>query len=195
MTTDTDPAKDWQGNDLQCASCANHALSEAGRCQLQHACVEDCYAKRIDRFFDWNPDLAKDYLTHAYFEVRAVAAKHADVFHLPRLMNDPDETVRWSIAQRLPQRHLLLMRADPNREVRIRVAARLEESHLGSMLQDEDYYVRQVVARRLPPGMLVMMMNDRDAQVRLTVARRSVGEPSLGCIFKRVMIYGRPRRN
>jgi HEAT repeat protein len=178
MTTDSEPAKDWQGNDLRCADCANHALSQTERCRLQHACVEDRYAKRIDRFFDLNPELAKDYLDHSYFEVRAVAAKHTDVFHLPGLMNDPDETVRWSVAMRLPQRYLLAMRTDPNREVRIRVAARLDESHLGSMLNDDDYYVRQVVARRLPAGMLILMMNDPDPQVRLTVARR-LGEESL----------------
>ncbi|MBZ0097343.1 MAG: hypothetical protein K8H75_18470 [Sulfuricella sp.] len=96
--TDIDEAMDWQGNELHCADCQNRAISDAGRCQLLHACVQDRYAKRIDRFFEWNPTLAVEYLAHPYFEVRAVAAKHVDVFHLPRLINDPDETVRWSAA-------------------------------------------------------------------------------------------------
>ncbi|EQD58189.1 LRV FeS4 cluster domain-containing protein, partial [mine drainage metagenome] len=89
------------------------------------ACVEDRYAKRIDRFFDWNPGTAKNYLGHPYFEVRAVAAKHVEVELLPLLMSDRDETVRWSVALRLPINYLIEMRSDPDREVRIRVAARL----------------------------------------------------------------------
>ncbi|MBI5750896.1 MAG: hypothetical protein HZA59_01955 [Hydrogenophilales bacterium] len=101
MMTDADPPKNWQGNDLHCAGCANLVLSQAGRCQLLHACVEDRYAKRIDRFFDWNPDIAKDYLAHAYFEVRAFSVKHADVFHLPALMIDPDWRVRYEVVSRM----------------------------------------------------------------------------------------------
>ena len=69
---------------------------------MGHACVMDRYAPRIDRFFAWNPQLANEHLEHPYFEVRAVAARHADVFRLVSMVRDPDETVRWSVAQRLP---------------------------------------------------------------------------------------------
>ena len=180
---DTDEAKDWHGEDLVCDMCENSALSQAGKCQLRQACVQDRYAKRIDRFFDWNSDLAKDYLTHPYFEVRAVAAKHADVFHLPQLMKDPDETVRWSLAMRLPQRYLMMMRTDPDREVRIRVVARLDESQLGTMINDTDYYVRQVIARRISESKLVLLMHDPDPEVRVIVARR-IGEDMLVRMIK-----------
>lgn len=33
--TDIDEALDWQGNELRCADCSNHALSEAWRRQLE----------------------------------------------------------------------------------------------------------------------------------------------------------------
>ena len=73
-------------------------------------------------FFETNPALADDYLAHPHFEVRAVAARYATIFLLPRLLQDPDETVRWCAAQRLPKRYLLPLRMDPHREVRIRIA-------------------------------------------------------------------------
>ncbi|HEY9198124.1 MAG TPA: 4Fe4S-binding leucine-rich repeat protein, partial [Gammaproteobacteria bacterium] len=148
------PPVDWQGCALDCAACACHGLLEASRCRIGHACVFDRYAKRIDRFFSWNPELARDYLDHPYFEVRAVAAKHVDVFHLPQLIHDPDETVRGSAAVRLPPKYLLALVYDPHREVRIRVAARLDPHELHAMIHDADYYVRQVVARRIPEGLL-----------------------------------------
>ena len=46
------------------------------------SCVHDRYAKRIDRFFGTNPNLAIQYINHPYFEVRAVAAKYLDLFHV-----------------------------------------------------------------------------------------------------------------
>ena len=103
-------ALDWRGNEIGCEACAHRDRLAAGHCRLRHACVNDRYARRIDRFFAWNPELANDYLDHPYFEARAVAAKHADVFHLPRLLNDPEATVRWSAAHRLPARYLLRLR-------------------------------------------------------------------------------------
>ncbi|MHB1229941.1 MAG: 4Fe4S-binding leucine-rich repeat protein [Halothiobacillus sp.] len=106
MTSESAQAVDWQGRAFDCQGCADEA-KPAGRCTLMQACVRDRYAKRIDRFFSWNPGLAKDYLDHPYFEVRACAVRHADVFHLPSMMDDPDETVRWSTAQRLTRRYLL----------------------------------------------------------------------------------------
>ena len=143
-----------------------------GRCAFMHACVNDRYARRIDRFFAWNPSLANDYLAHPHFEVRAIAAKFADVFLLPPLLADPDEAVRWNAVLRLPRRYLLLLRNDPHREVRIRVASLLEGADLSPMMRDPDYCVRIQAARRISPEMLPAMMADEEAEVRRVVASR-----------------------
>src|SRR5271167_2571309 len=123
MTNDIDEARDWLGSEIDCGSCAHRELSATGGCRLKHACVNDRYARRIDRFFDWNPALANSYVTHAHFEVRAIAAKHASIFLLPSLLDDPEETVRWNAARRLPKRLVLRLRTDVHREVRIRIAS------------------------------------------------------------------------
>ncbi len=150
MTTDDiDEAIDWQGCEVQCEGCVHAELLAAGRCQLKHACVHDRYARRIDRFFDWNRALANGYLAHPHFEVRAIAAKTADVFRLPPLLKDPDETVRWNAVRRLPRNYLLKLIGDPHREVRIRIANLLSGDDLKPMMTDRDYYVRLVAARRL----------------------------------------------
>lgn len=166
------PSVDWLGQALDCATCDNRGLLAEGKCQPAFSCVFDRYAKRIDRFFRWNPALANNYLEHPYFEVRAVASRSADVFRLVGLMYDPDETVRLHVALRLPQRLLAELRADPDREVRIRVAHRLDASLLGGMVDDPDYFVRQLVAQRLPLPLLPRMARDPDREVRLVVAAR-----------------------
>ena len=174
MRNDIDESRDWQGQLLECARCERQIGQLEGHCQLGHACVHDRYARRIDRFFRWNPDLAREYLKHPYFEVRAVAARYVEVFLLPQMLADPDETVRQSVALRLPvhSRHLLELRKDPHREVRVRVAERLGFKDLPSMMGDSDYYVRQIVARRLPAGYLPGMLHDPDPEVRKVLARR-----------------------
>src|SRR5271169_2423143 len=100
MTTeiqnDINEARDWQGKEVCCDSCPHRELLSKSQCRLRLACIEDRYARRIDRFFEWNPEIANASLDHPYFEVRAVAAKYADVVQLPQLLDDPDETVRWS---------------------------------------------------------------------------------------------------
>ena len=106
--------------------CPHRNLLASKLCRPQHACIQDRYARRIDRFLHWNPSLANDYVSHPHFEVRAIAAKSADLFRLTALLDDPEETVRWNAAIRLPYRYLLRMRSDPHREVRIRVAAKLQ---------------------------------------------------------------------
>jgi hypothetical protein len=176
MTSDIDEAIDWQGREIQCGACAHRELLAKGGCSLKHACVHDRYARRIDRFFTWNPALANDYLDHDHFEVRAIAAKFADVFRLPPLLADPDETVRWNAVRRLPNRYLLLLRNDPHREVRIRVASLVDEADLVPMMRDADYYVRLVAARRVAPDQLPAMMADEEAEVRRIVASRIEGE-------------------
>ncbi len=148
---DIDEAIDWLGCAVSCEGCEHHDLLAVERCRPKHACVHDRYARRIDRFFSWNPELANRHLDHPYFEVRAIATKSADLFRLPALLADPDETVRWNAARRLPHRYLLDLRNDPHREVRIRVATLLDIQDLTPMIGDEDYYVRIVVARRIRP--------------------------------------------
>src|SRR5271155_4595762 len=103
MTGNIDEAKNWCGNDIDCAACVHRDLRAQGRCELKRPCVEDRYARRIDRFFDQNPSLAHLYAAPPLFATRARAAKHAGVFPLPPLLRDPDETVRWNAAQRLPR--------------------------------------------------------------------------------------------
>jgi LRV protein FeS4 cluster/Leucine rich repeat variant len=166
------PVRDWQGQALDCGSCPHQALQRQGGCEPGHSCMQDAYARRIDRFFHQHPGLASGHLAHPYFEVRAIAARHADLFHLSALRHDPDETVRMQVALRLPQRLLATMCGDPHREVRIRVAQRLAESDLGRMLHDPDEAVRGVIARRLPLALLPMLASDADEEVRRIAAQR-----------------------
>ena len=51
-------------------------------------------------------------------------------FRLLSLIEDEDETVRLSVAVRLPLNQAVRLRRDPHREVRIRVAMRLEGTEL-----------------------------------------------------------------
>ncbi len=162
----------WKGEAIDCAQCAHAPKRDQSPCQLGHACVQDRYARRVDRFFRWHPDTADAWLGHPYFEVRAIAARHANIFRLPDLMNDPDETVRSSVALRVPQKLLVRMAHDAHREVRIRVAQRLVPQLLLELWQDEDYGVRLWVARRLPIRWLARLARDPDGQVRQEVARR-----------------------
>jgi len=163
---------DWRGEAIACNNCIHAAMASIGRCEPGRACVEDRYARRIDRFFDWNPELANSHVHHPHFEVRAIAAKHADVFLLPSLLDDEEEAVRWNAVKRLPVRFKLKLRNDPHREVRIRVAGALEGTDLAPMLGDSDYYVRLVAARRIDPALLVMLISDPEPEVRRVVAGR-----------------------
>lgn len=172
MTPDIDEARDWLGNEVDCRTCTHQALMRAGGCRLKHACVNDRYARRIDRFFNWNPGLANSHISHPHFEVRAIAAKHASVFLLPPLLDDPEETVRWNAARRLPKRLVLRLRNDAHREVRIRIASVLDDAELMPMMDDPDYYVRLIIARRVAPSLLARMIGDAEAEVRRVVAQR-----------------------
>jgi len=167
-----DEARDWRGQEVDCATCAHQDLRAAGRCELRKSCVQDRYARRIDRFFESNPELADRYIDHPHFEVRAVAAKFANPFLLPKLLKDSDETVRWEAVRRLPLRYQLSLRDDPHREVRIRIASILDGPDLVPMSNDPDYYVRIVVARKIDPSLLSMMIDDAEQEVRRLVAQR-----------------------
>jgi LRV protein FeS4 cluster/Leucine rich repeat variant len=168
-------AVDWTGRAIDaatCAVCSHAALRADGGCEPGRTCMQDAYARRIDRFFRTHPALANAHLAHPYFEVRAIAARHADVFQLQPLMDDDDETVRLQVALRVSQRLLQRMLHDPHREVRIRVAQRIATEALSGLLGDSDYQVRCIVAKRLPVGLLPLLMHDSDLQVRLAVAQR-----------------------
>lgn len=169
------PALHWQGGPIDCSACACASLREQpGQqgCEPGHACLEDVYARRIDRFFRWHPELGDAHLAHPYFEVRAIAARHASVFRLIAMIDDPDETVRLQIALRLPLAQLTKLTNDPHREVRIRVAQRLSPTLLATMRNDPDYGVRELVAMRLPVAILTILARDPDRAVRMRVAQR-----------------------
>lgn len=169
------PPLHWQGGPIDCSACACASLrllpGQQG-CEPGHACLEDVYARRIDRFFRWHPELGDVHLAHPYFEVRAIAARHASVFRLVAMIDDPDETVRLQIALRLPLAQLTRLTSDPHREVRIRVAQRLAPTLLATMRNDPDYGVRELVAMRLPVAILSVMARDPDRAVRMRVAQR-----------------------
>jgi hypothetical protein len=165
-------ALDWQGREVCCTGCVHRELIDEDRCRQKHVCVQDRTPWRIEEFFKKNPGLANDFLTHPYFEVRAAAAKYADVFRLTAMLNDEDETVRWNAALRLPRRFLLRLRDDPHREVRIRIASHLEGEELLPMMSDPDYFVRQIVAQRIGAQQLKHMIDDPDPEVRRVVAQR-----------------------
>ncbi|MDO9199127.1 4Fe4S-binding leucine-rich repeat protein [Rhodoferax sp.] len=169
------PSQHWQGGPVNCGVCCYadlRALPDVQGCEPGHACMQDAYARRIDRFFRWHPSLGDEQLTHAYFEVRAIAARHASVFRLTPLIDDPDETVRLQIALRLPLTQLARLANDPHREVRIRVAQRLAPLALATLRGDPDYGVRELVALRLPLAILPTMAGDPDRAVRMRVAQR-----------------------
>ncbi len=67
-------AFDWQGRPVRCRDCRHQAVRRSGMCQKGETCVYDQRARRVDRFFANHPELADEYLTHPYFEVRAKAA-------------------------------------------------------------------------------------------------------------------------
>lgn len=124
------PAQHWQGGSIRCGDCdyANlRAMDGEQGCEPGHACMQDVYARRIDRFFRWHPALSDAQLNHAYFEVRAIAARRASLFHLTALMDDPDETVR----QRLPVPLLSCLYCDTDWRVRWEVAQRADATPIG----------------------------------------------------------------
>jgi hypothetical protein len=101
---EADEQLDWLGQPVRCGDCPHQSLREAGGCQEGRACVRDRRARRVDRFFKGEPELANDYLTHPYFEVRTVAARYASLFKLGPLLRDPEPEVRAVAVMRLPER-------------------------------------------------------------------------------------------
>lgn len=174
-----DAAVDWLGRPVRCADCPHQDLKVLGRCALARTCVLDRHVRRIDRFFQANPELAAAHLGHPYFEVRAMAARHANVFGLPPMLGDTDPAVRAIVVQRLPASRVLGLREDPEAEVRIAVAGRLSGAELLPLLSDQDHRVRLAATRRLETGTLPVMMHDpepmvgdEDVRVRFAAAER-----------------------
>lgn len=163
---------DWQGRALDCTACAHHAKLAEGLCGLGWSCLNDRYAKRIERFFVLNPEAADDSLGHPYFETRMNAARVASVFRLPKLIGDPDPGVRAMAVMRLPRPYAERAITDPDRRVRIAVVNRVAPKYLLPLTEDEDAYVRSVVARRAPDGLLPAMLHDPDPEIRRIVAAR-----------------------
>lgn len=176
MKKEADKALDWMGREVCCAGCVHRELIREDRCRQKHICVQDRSPLRIEQFFKSNPGFANDFVSHPYFEVRAAAAKYADVFRLTAMLNDEEESVRWNAALRLPHRFLLRLRDDAHREVRVRVASHLEGEELLPMMSDPDYFVRQVVAQRIGVPQLKHMIDDPDPEVRRVVAQRIAPE-------------------
>ena len=176
MAHKQDEALDWQGRKLCCEGCVHRELIQEDRCRQKLVCVQDRTPSRIEQFFKSNPGLANDFVSHPYFEVRAAAAKFADVFRLTAMLNDEEESVRWNAALRLPHRFLLRLRDDAHREVRVRVASHLEGEELAPMMSDPDYFVRQIVAQRIGVPQLKHMIDDPDPEVRRVVAQRIAPE-------------------
>uniref|UniRef100_UPI003F999700 4Fe4S-binding leucine-rich repeat protein n=1 Tax=Rhodoblastus sp. TaxID=1962975 RepID=UPI003F999700 len=129
-------ATDWTGRAFSCEDCPHQEMRALGRCVLGRVCVRDVRARRIDKFFSGNPGLAGRYLDHPYFEVRTLAAKHASLFEIARLMSDKEAEVRAMVAMRLPLARVKDMRRDRDRKVRIACAMRLEGAELLAMAQD-----------------------------------------------------------
>lgn len=163
---------DWQGAALDCGRCGHAERLETGHCGLGWSCLHDRYAKRIERFFLLNGDLADACLDHPYFETRMNAARVASVFRLPKLLGDPDPGVRAMAVLRLPRPYAERAMNDPDRRVRIAVANRVQPRYLLPMALDVDAYVRSIVARRAPEGVLVQMTGDPDPEIRRILARR-----------------------
>ncbi len=163
---------DWQGQAICCGACTFRARLAHGQCGQGWACVHDRYAKRIERFFVLNPELADECLSMPYFEARMNAARVATLFRLPRLLDDADAGVRAMAILRLPVTHAKRKINDPDRRVRIAVAHRLPVDDLLPMLHDADNYVRTIAARRADPGMLPVAIADDDPEIRRIVARR-----------------------
>ncbi|MEJ2117759.1 MAG: 4Fe4S-binding leucine-rich repeat protein, partial [Alphaproteobacteria bacterium] len=115
---ETSEPVDWLGRPVSCQDCPHAAFRLEGRCDLGRICVRDQRARRIDRFFAANTELAGSYLEHPYFEVRVLAAKHAPVFQLMGLMSDSEPDVRVMLAYRLPLVRLGTLKVDPDRKVR-----------------------------------------------------------------------------
>ena len=149
-------AVDWRGNAVDCKSCSHRELRGAWPCRPGHACVNDRYARRIDRIFNWNPRWQTAMSSTIISRFARSLPNTRPFFSLPPLLDDPDEAVRWNTTRRLPKRMITKLRHDPHREVRVRGhVSLLEDGELVPMMDDPDYYVRLVICRRIDCNLLV----------------------------------------
>ena len=152
------------------------APGSAGRpasCRLKHACVHDRYARRIDRFFGWNPSLAK--IICAIRISRCAPSRRnppmcsvAGPADRPR-GNGPLErrccgcpTAIYSVCATI--RTGRSASASP---------PGCDAADLSPMIHDADYYVRLVVARRIATGDAAAdAQRSRGSGARVVLAQR-----------------------
>jgi hypothetical protein len=115
-------ALDWRGEPVRCRDCRHRAIQQRGLCRKGRACIRDRRTRRIERFLVEHSALADEYLDHPYFEVRSVAAKYANIFRLPPLLNefldDPESIIRELAYSRLTaasERHVSRLMDDSSR--------------------------------------------------------------------------------
>ena len=123
--------------------------------------MHDRYARRIDRFFDWNPGSRAIPSDPSLFRGARLRRQGRGCVPAAAMLDDPEETVRWSAVRRLPPLLLRLrQRSSPRGSHPGRATAR--RPRLISMVpKDVDYFVRQTVARRIPDDLLVLMIGRR----------------------------------
>ena len=66
MSHDITEAVDWRGKPVDSNPARIWTWNQRGLCRPGHACVNDRYARRIDRFFNWNPALSDSYVEHEH---------------------------------------------------------------------------------------------------------------------------------
>lgn len=174
VDAENDPALDWLGLPVDCHTCPHRAFLEDGQCRPAHTCILDRRIKHMDRFLRKHQSMADGFLDHPYFELRAVAAKHASLFRIAPMVNDLEPEVRMTVVARLPYERVKHLANDPDRRVRIGVALKMEGQALIARLGDSDYHVRVVIVRKLSPDLLPIAMHDPEPTVRRWVARRIV---------------------
>jgi len=68
---------------------------------------------------------------------------------LPRMMSDPDASVRVEIAQRLSPGLLLSLRDDEDWRVRYEVVSRIAAEDIGTLVSDSDGFVSEMARSRM----------------------------------------------
>ncbi len=125
--------------------------------------------------------MATRYLEHPYAETRVLAAKHASVYALSRVVDDPAGRARHGRLPAAGEPHPAPEdRPRPARAHRGRPNASTA-ADLAPMIEDEDYYVRLVVARRAPDGLLPRLIADRNRKSGAwsrDASRRACSAPS-----------------
>ena len=146
MSYDIDEAIDWRGEAVDCASLRASGLDASGHVPAWRT-PASMIAMRGGSIGS-STGIRRSPTAMSTIRISRCARSPPNtptVFLLPPLLDDPEETVRWNAARRLPKRYDHELRHDPHREVRIRVVPLLEDADLVPMMEDPDYYVRLVI--------------------------------------------------